>query len=110
MGFFTIYPAPGLDEFEYQRALCSGPAAVSTGRRDVREILRSAGFVHVEETDLTAEFLITAKAWLDGRQRHFDEIAKVMGSEVLATRQSESQTQIDAIERGLLRRGLFLAW
>lgn len=110
MGFFTIYPAPGLDEFEYQRALCSGPAAVSTGRRDVKEILRSAGFAHVEETDLTAEFLITAKAWLDGRQRHFDEIAKAMGRQAFVARQSESQTQIDAIERGLLRRGLFLAW
>jgi hypothetical protein len=110
MGFFTIYPAPGLDEFEYQRALCSGPAAVSTGRRDVREILRSAGFAHVEETDLTAEFLVTAKAWRAGRQRHSDELSEAMGRQAFITRQNESQVQIDAIERGLLRRGLFLAW
>ena len=110
MGFFTIYPAPGLDEFEYQRALCSGPAAVSTGRRDVREILRSAGFMHIEETDLTAEFLVTAKAWVEGRQRHAEELAESMGRATFITRQRESQTQIDAIELGLLRRGLFLAW
>lgn len=110
MGFFTIYPAPGLDEFGYQRALCSGPAAVSMGRRDVREILRSAGFAHTEETDLTREFLITAKAWLAGRARHTDEISDAMGRQAFVTRQTESQTQIDAIERGLLRRGLFLAW
>jgi hypothetical protein len=108
MGFFSIYPAPGLSEVDYQCALRSGPAEVSIGRREVSEMLRSVGFRQIEETDLTSEFLETATTWLTVREQHSADIQRAMGCEAFETRQEESRVQIDAIERGLLKRSLFL--
>ena len=108
MGFFTIYVPEGLEESDYQNALRSGPSYVSTRRRDHRELLASAAFQQVEEIDLTPEFLVTTRAWLDGRERFRDELVKVEGQDSFDERQGDSRLQAEGIEAGLLRRALFL--
>ena len=110
MAFFTIHPAPGLDEFEYQRALSAGPSAVSTRRREIADTLASAGFRHVDAEDRTDQFLEAARAWFRGRREHAEEIGKAMGPIAFRTRQAESLAQIEAVEAGLLRRTLFVTW
>jgi hypothetical protein len=72
-------------------------------------MLKSAGFIRAKEMDLTPEFLETARRWVLGRERHAAEIVAAMGEDRFRQRQEESQTQIRAIEDGLLRRALFVA-
>jgi hypothetical protein len=108
MGFFTIFVPDGLSESAYQQALRSGPSYVSTQRRDHRELLSSAGFQQVEETDLTPEFLVTTRAWLDGRERFRDKLVEAEGQDRFEERQLDSRLQAEAIEAGLLQRALFV--
>ena len=108
MGFFTIFVADGLSERDYRRALRSGPNFVSSGRRDHKEMIISAGFDSVEEIELTAEFLDTTNAWLNGRERYRDELIAAEGAVSFEERQNDSRMQAIAIEDGLLRRSLFV--
>jgi hypothetical protein len=108
MGFFTIFVPDGLSEAAYEKALRSGPSYVSTRRRDHRALLASAGFQRVEEIDLTPEFLVTTRAWLDGRERFRDELVKAEGQDAFEERQFDSRRQAEGIEAGLLGRALFL--
>jgi hypothetical protein len=108
MGFFTIFVADGLSERDYRRALKSGPNFASTRRRDHQDLLASAGFASVEEIDLTAEFLDTTRAWLNGRERYRDELIAAEEAAKFEERQNDSRIQAIAIEDGLLRRALFV--
>lgn len=108
MGFFTIFVPEGLESADYQNALRSGPTYVSTRHRDHRELLSSAGFRRVDEIDLTPKFLVTTRAWLDGRERFRDELVKAEGEDGFEERQLDSRLQAEGIEAGLLKRALFL--
>ena len=108
MGFFTIFVADGLSERDYRKALRSGPNFVSSGRRDHGEMLTRAGFALVEEIELTAEFLDTTKAWLNGRERYREELIAAEGAASFDERQNDSRVQASAIADGLLRRALFV--
>jgi hypothetical protein len=71
--------------------------------------LTSAGFVAIEERDVTAEFAVTARAWLTEWDVHADVLAPLEPPGGFAERQRERSTQLAAIDDGLLRRGLFSA-
>lgn len=108
MAFFTIFVPPGLGASEYRRALRSGPTFAGTRRKDHDELLARAGFRSIEETDLTAEFLATSRAWLTERAKHAAEMIAVEGEASFNERQSDQNVQTKAIEAGLLRRSLFV--
>ena len=108
MAFVTIFVAPGLTSPEYRRALRSGPTFVSSRRKNHRELIANAGFGRIEETDLTAEFLITSRAWQTERSEHAAEMIAAEGEAAFNERQSNLNVQSGAIEAGLLRRSLFV--
>ncbi len=108
MAFFTIFVAPGLTASEYRRALRSGPTFVSSRRKDHVELIASARFSHIKETDLTAEFSLTSRAWQTERNKHATEMIAVEGEAAFNERQSDLDVQSRAIEAGLLRRSLFV--
>ena len=108
MAFVTIFVAPGLTAFEYRRALRSGPTFVSSRRKDHGELIASAGFSRIEETDLTAEFLRTSRAWETERDKQSFELIDAEGEVAFNERQSDLDVQSSAIEAGLLRRSLFI--
>ena len=108
LAFFTIFIAEGLSPAAYRRALRSGPSAGGTRRRNHHDMLFSAGFRLLEETDLTADFLRTARAWFEGRRRYEGEMRAALSAERYEEQQRDSETQIRAIEDGLLRRALFV--
>jgi cyclopropane fatty-acyl-phospholipid synthase-like methyltransferase len=108
LAFFTIFIPEGLSPAAYRRALRSGPSAGGTRRRNHHDMLFSAGFRLLEETDLTADFLRTARAWFEGRRRYEGEMRAVLSAERYEEQQRDSETQIRAIEDGLLRRALFV--
>jgi hypothetical protein len=108
MAFFTIFIPPGLSEGEYAQAIRSGPSEVSSRRRTHQEMLTAARFSSVDEIDLTAEFLKTARAWIDGRDRYADKLIDAEGEALFNERRNDSLAQLSAIEAGLLRRSLFV--
>lgn len=110
MAFFTIHIAPGLSERDYQRALASGPSAVSTLRRDHAGLLAAAGFTNLRHHDLTPAFLRTARAWHHGRERYAAELTAAEGPDQYHERQIENGKQLAALEAGLLSRSLFVCW
>ena len=109
IAFYTIFIPPGLSESAYRRALKLGPAQAASRRREHEELLRSAGFVKVSETDLTSEFLRITRQRLEARERRATALRQSLGDSEFEENQSESRAQIEAIEAGLLRRALFVA-
>ena len=73
------------------------------------QLLASAGFVDIDELDVSAEFATTARAWLTEGQAHADQLTSLEPPGAFAERQRERRTQLAAIYDGLLRRGLFSA-
>ena len=106
--FFTIHPAAGLTSAERRRASRDGPIAVATARPH-RELLERAGFTQVTETDCTAEFVATARAWLHHWDANHDDLVAMLGERAFAERQAERRAQLRAIEDGILARSLFTA-
>lgn len=104
----TIYVPSGLPPGARRRAYRSGPRAVAS-RAEQSRLLTSAGFVDVVEIDLTHEFAITGRAWVDQWDIHVDELIQLEGSAAFEERQRGRRVQLRAIEDGLLRRGLFSA-
>ena len=109
LAFYTIFIAAGLSDADYRRAARAGPHAVRARRADHQDLLLAAGFTDIVETDLTDEFLRTARAWYRGREQHFTQLAAAEGEASVKQKQADSRAQIKAIEAGLLRRALFLA-
>ena len=106
--FFTIHPTPGLSLRLRRRAHRDGPVAVAS-HLSRRELLERAGFVDVEETDCTAEFVKVARAWVDHCEDQHDALAEVLGADEFEQRQTERRVQLQAVRDGLLRRSLLVA-
>jgi hypothetical protein len=73
------------------------------------ELLERAGFVDIEETDFTAEFVTVAQAWVDQCADHRDSLAELLGADEFEQRQTERRVQQQAVRDGLLRRSLLVA-
>jgi len=106
--FFTIHPTPGLDPRLRRRAHHDGPVAVASHLPN-RVLLERAGFVDVEETDVTAEFERVGRAWIEEGDRHRDALVELLGADEVETRRQERCVQLQAVEDGLLQRSLLVA-
>ncbi len=78
-------------------------------RSDHDSLLRSAGFIDVEEIDLTEPFAETTRSWLVESDRRADELAALYPPGGFDERQAKRRAQLAGIEAGLLRRSLFTA-
>lgn len=108
IAYTTISIAPDLDEAARRRARRAGPRAVSS-RAGQRRLADSAGFVDVDELDVTTAFADTARAWIQGRAAHSEVLASLEGLGVFDQRQRDSRALLAAIEDGLLRRSILSA-
>ena len=78
-------------------------------RHDHHHMLCTAGFRDIEETDVTADYLSSVRAWFDQSTARESELRTVLGDVLFDERQDDRRVQSSAIERGLLRRSLFVA-
>ena len=108
IAFTTIFVTPGLAPAAHRRARRSGPRAVASRSRQT-QLLASAGFVDIDELNITAEFAAIARAWLTEWEDDADQLASLEPPGAFAERQRERRRQLAAIDDGLLRRGLFSA-
>ena len=108
MAFYTIFVAPDLPAEARRRARQAGPSGVYS-RAEQGALLRSAGFAHITERDVTDEYLRFQRELIEANDRHADAIRKSIGPAAFDQRQSERQASLSAIKAGLLRRSLFVA-
>jgi cyclopropane fatty-acyl-phospholipid synthase-like methyltransferase len=106
--FTTIFPAAGLTAADARRANEAGPPNCGL-RTSYPSLLRSAGFVDVEERDLTADYFATASRKLHVAEEFAADMIEMLGRQEYERMQAERRQAISAIEAGLLRRSLFLA-
>ena len=106
--FFTIHPTPGLSPRLRRRAHHDGPVAVAS-HLSGRELVVRAGFVGIEETDCTAEFVTVAQAWVDQCEDHRVALAELLDADEFNQRQTERRIQLQAVRDGLLRRSHLVA-
>jgi ubiquinone/menaquinone biosynthesis C-methylase UbiE len=106
--FTAIFPAAGLAAADTRRAIEAGPPNCGL-RTSYPSLLRSVGFVDVEERDLTVDYLVTVSRKLEVAEQFAGDMIEMLGRQEYERRQAERRLAIAAIEAGLLRRCLFLA-
>lgn len=109
IAYFTIAIAPGLSERDRLRAARAGPRSVRAGGLSQSELLGAAGFVDIEERDVTPEFLVTNRGWYELREANAGKIMPLEGEEDFHDRQTDLFGQWKATEAGLLRRLMLVA-
>ncbi len=108
LAFTTIYITSGLTASARRRARRVGPRAVAS-RNDHRDLLASAGYVDIDEIDVTADFAVTARAWLTEYEANAEQLTQLESTGVCEQRRRDNRAQLRAIEDGLLRRSMFAA-
>jgi hypothetical protein len=106
LAFFTISIAAEVSAEDHRRAVAAGPPSPDGPR--VSEMLARAGFTDVREVDVTADYLLTSRAWLAARLRHGDTV-RPLDPDMYDGRLKQGRASISAIEDGLLRRTLHVA-
>jgi hypothetical protein len=108
MALHVIFPAPRLNAQDIARAVAAGPqwAATSVG---YSVLLDEAGFVDIEESDITAQFRETAAAWLHESIASAADLKSLFGAEDYLRGVEERRNVLAAIDGGLLRRAVFTA-
>ena len=106
--FTVIFPTPGLPEATARRAIEAGPPDCALGT-SYPNMLRSAGFVEIEERNLTPEYLATARRKRAEAQRFAGGMVDMLGRREFDEMQAKRRLAIRAIADGLLQRSLFVA-
>jgi hypothetical protein len=108
IAYFTIFTTPGLSKAEHRRAVRLGPRAVASERNQT-DLLEAAGFVSIDVTDVTPDFLDTARRWLTHASELEGELRSALGNALFDEQQESRLDIITAVEQGLLARALFVA-
>ena len=108
IAYYTIYVPPDLSASDYRRIMKFWPPA-GTRKRSPTEMLESAGFIEVQERDVTKQYRKTSRGWLEGRRSRYDELAQAMGEDTLKGKIEEGKAILGSIKDGLLRRSLLTA-
>ncbi|MFP5353017.1 MAG: hypothetical protein ACLGIB_10695 [Actinomycetota bacterium] len=66
--------------------------------------MSKARFEDIKVTDLTSDFLTTARSWHEQYSRHEADVEKALGRTWLEERQVSRAALLQGIEDGLLRR------
>ena len=105
MAYYDIFDAPREPR---GRAVVPADDLSSTASGEP-ELLRSAGFVRIAETDVTDEYLRVLRAVFEGRERRATTFRRLEGALWFEQGQRFRKARIEAIEVGLIRRALFVA-
>jgi predicted SAM-dependent methyltransferase len=107
MHFSVILPAPNLSLSDYQEALGTGPPFVDAPH-GYEPLLRKSRWQIVDHIDVSSGYQQTLQALVDGMSRGTRKIRQVFGEEFVSHRKHR-EDQIALIERGILKREVFVA-
>jgi cyclopropane fatty-acyl-phospholipid synthase-like methyltransferase len=108
MAFTTIHTPPDLDAARKKLAHRYGPRMVNS-RLEYPVMLDGVGFRNVRSTDITNEYSRISRAWYKARGRYDEELRAALGDERVCEMECDSRLNVHGIERGLLRRSVFVA-
>ena len=106
--FSVIFPSPGLSVARARHATEAGPPHCGL-RTSYPSMLRSAGFVEIEEHDRTREYLTTAARKLHVAEQFAGDMIRMLGRRDYDEMQAERRIAVAAVADGLLCRSLFVA-
>ena len=105
---YVIHVAPGLSLRDYDRAVELGPSEVGANDGPAR-LHEAAGFVEVQQIDVTPAFLETTAALIAARERHERALRLAEGDEEYEAEQTKKRGLVEGTTTGLLRRALVVA-
>ena len=108
MVFSVIAPVPCLSEAEHRLALEAGPPFVDAPA-DYALLLRDSGWRMLKRLDVTAEYEQSVRTLLREMEARADALTEALGSDEFSERVQRRRTTIAAIDRGLLKREIFVA-
>ena len=108
MVFTVIWITPGLSRDDYRRALEQAPefGEVET---DYPTLLGQTGWIVTDCLDVTDGYASTVRGFMRADRVFKEDLEALLGAAEFADRQAGWQSQLGAIEEGLLRRDLFVA-
>jgi SAM-dependent methyltransferase len=107
MMFFVIAPANDLKGADLIEAEETGPPFVGMDS-DYMSLLDEGGWAVTSRTDLTDEYLAALKRLVSGLELNQKALEPVLGETEFKNQLQHRRDQINAVERGLLVRELFL--
>ena len=107
MSFSVIAPAPALSGPAMEEALEAGPPFVDVDG-DYESLLDESGWSIVEQIDVTEQHLRSLQTLVRNMSAGAVELTEALGADELAAQKQRREFQISAIQRGLLRRDIFL--
>jgi SAM-dependent methyltransferase len=97
--FSVIFSTPGLPHAQARRAIEAGPPECAL-HTTYPNLLRSAGFVDIDEHDVTPDYLATARRKLEESQRFAAGMAESLGPPEFQETQAKRRLAIQAITDG----------
>ena len=107
MHFSVIQPAPNISSSEYQEALDVGPPFIDAPD-GYEPFLRESGWQILECIDVSAEYLQSLQKLVDGMRSNPSALQEALGADELVSQRQHREDQIALIERGIMRREVFV--
>lgn len=107
MAFSVLYIPPGLGPADYARALETAPEFVEADA-DYPTLLAETGWAILARHDLTGEFTKCCRRRMRVESERCAEMLPLVGAADFDARQARYRRRIPVLERGHLRRDLFL--
>ena len=108
IAYFNIFITHEIAEDARRRIGKVAPHGVYT-RAEQQGLLRTAGFVRIQETEVTDEYLRVQRALCEANERHARSLRRVLGKQEFEERQTGRRRTLQGIEAGVLKRSLFVA-
>jgi SAM-dependent methyltransferase len=106
--FSVILPAEGISKSEYEEVVSTGPPFVGL-EGSYEDLLSESGWQLEQCEDVTAEYRDSLQRMVVGTHDHEEELAQLLGADVLLDKRIHREDQISLIDRGLMRRETYLA-
>lgn len=107
MAYYNIFISHEAPE-ELQR-LAASANRLQYSRAEQTSLIRSAGLVLLKEKDVTMKYRSTQQALYDANARHAGPLQRALGKDQFEERQRNRLRTLQGIDRGVLRRALFVA-
>jgi len=108
MVFSVISVAPDLTHDDHRRAVENGPEFIEA-EADYATLLRQTGWTVLDCRDATNGYAAACRRQLRADEKFKETLLSVLGASELAERCARRQSELGALEGGLLRREIFAA-
>ena len=108
IAYFNIFISEELSPEQRRNIGKLTPPGLYT-RAQQQGLLRTAGFVPIEQRDVTDEFLRVQRALVEANERHAKSLGRALGKSQFDERQEGRRRTLRGIEGGAIKRALFVA-